>query len=355
MKRTSSILINCIAATFTALILTACGGGDSDDSSSGGTAPLSVSITDAPVDGASAVVITFTGVTVQADDGTRTTYSVYDPLTGKSERSIDLLALGGGDHVVLLDDVALDYGRYSWMRLEVDLSYPEKAYIAFEDNPDAPYELRCSSCDQSGLKLNRSFTVGEVCETNGDVEPVDSELDEPCGTGEAGVAFTIDFDLRKSITDPQSGDHYKLRPTLRIVETELAGNFTGIVAASLIPDAGSFEPSDSSGCSVYTFAGSDVAPDDIFLDDGDTHTNPVTTADVKWNGVEFTYTAAFLVAGGYTAALTCDAVNDDPEMDDDDGSDSDLDNDVIFLDQQNVTVDLGATTYNVDFPALALP
>ena len=75
MKRTSSILINCAAATFVALILTACGGGGGD-SSSGGTAPLSVAITDVPVDGASAVVITFTGVTVQADDGTRTTYSV---------------------------------------------------------------------------------------------------------------------------------------------------------------------------------------------------------------------------------------------------------------------------------------
>ena len=350
MKRTSSILISCAAATFMALMLTACGGGGGD-SSSGGTAPLSVSITDAPVDGASEVVITFTGVTVHADDGTRTTYPVEDPLTGEPGRSIDLLALGGGEQIVLLDDVPLDYGRYSWIRLEVDLSYSDKAYIAFEDNPDALFELRCSSCDQSDLKLNRSFTVGEVCETDGSLEPEDSELDEPCGTGDAGVAFTIDFDLRKSITDPQSGDYYKLRPTLRIVETELAGNFTGMVDESLIPEPELVEEGESSGCSVYTFAGSSVDPEDIFLDDAG-HPNPVTTADVKRDGVEFTYTAAFLVAGEYTAALTCDAGNDNPETDEDDGSDGDPDNDVIFLDQQNVTVELGATTYDVNFPTV---
>ena len=331
-----------------ALMLTACGG----DSSSDDTAPLSVSITDAPVDGASEVVITFTGVTVQADDGTRTTYPVEDPLTGELWRSIDLLALGGGEQIVLLDDVPLDYGRYSWIRLEVDLSYPDKAYIAFEDYPDALFELRCSSCAQSDLKLNRSFTVGEVCETDGSLEPEDSELDEPCGTGEAGVAFTIDFDLRKSITDPQSGDYYKLRPTLRIVETELAGNFTGMVDESLIPKPEMVEEDKSSGCSVYTFAGSNVDPDDIFLDDDGTHTNPVTTADVKKEGDIFLYTAAFLLAGEYTAALTCDAANDKPESNEKNIAPGDPDNDVIFIDQQNVTVELGATTYDVNFPTV---
>ena len=44
------------------------------------------------------------------------------------------------------------------------------------------------------------------------------------------------------------------------------------------------------------------------------------------------------------------AGNDNPETDEDDGSDGDPDNDVIFLDQQNVTVELGATTYDVNFP-----
>ena len=340
MNKRSSILINSIVCTGIALLLTACGG-SGGDSSSATTAPLSVAITDAPVDGASEVVITVTGVTVQAGNGNRTTYPVNDPLTGEPGRAIDLLALGGGKQIVLLDNVPIEYGHYSWIRLEVDLSYPDKAYIAFESNPDAPYELRCSSCAQSDLKLNRSFTVGEVCDTNGS--------NEPCGTSEAGVAFTIDFDLRKSITDPQSGDHYKLRPTLRIVETELAGNFTGMVDSNLIPGSSTISDDKNTGCSVYTFAGSGVVPDDIYLDDAG-HTNPVTTADVKWNGTEFTYTAAFLVAGEYTAALTCDAGNDKPEINDDnDGSDADPNNDVVFLDQQKVTVAIGVTTENVNF------
>jgi hypothetical protein len=87
------------------------------------------------------------------------------------------------------------------MRLDTD---PSKTYITVNGQQ---YALRCSSCEQNGFKLNRSFRIDD----NG------------------VVAYTIDFDLNKSITDPQSGDHYKLRPTARGVGTVFAGNIASTV------------------------------------------------------------------------------------------------------------------------------
>ena len=66
-----------------------------------------------------------------------------------------------------------------------------------------PELLDCSSCDESHLKLHRSFDI----------------------PNEGGwVNFTIDFDLNKSLTlqlpqseKPRPEYAYKLRPTLRIL------------------------------------------------------------------------------------------------------------------------------------------
>jgi hypothetical protein len=71
----------------------------------------------------------------------------------------------------------------------------------------------------------------------------------------AGWPYTIDFDLRKSITlrqrnkpNPQDND-YKLPPTLRILDTEIASSFLfGTVTATCTEPA---NPADPSGCAVY--------------------------------------------------------------------------------------------------------
>jgi hypothetical protein len=64
---------------------------------------------------------------------------------------------------------------------------------------------------------------------------------------------------------------------------------------------------------VYVFEGSGVTPDDI---DG-IAPDPVTTASVKLDSNDgmYKYMAAFLEAGSYTIAFTCDAAADDPIVD----------------------------------------
>ncbi len=283
------------------LALAGCGGG-----SGSATGQVSVGITDAPVDSAEAVVIHVTSATLHGPSGD-TTFDVLDPTTSTPGRDIDLLKFQGGQWTGLFD-ATVTAGHYSWIRLGIDLA---KSYIQING---AQYLLRCTSCDNVGYKINTSFNVAQ----------------------DATLTMMLDFDLRKSITDPSSANQdYILRPTVRLVESAASGSISGSVDPSLL------DFSNGNVCSVYVFAGSNATPDDIYIPIGSTipTTNPVTTANVTGTG-PYSYTASFLPAGDYTIAVTCDAA-----------SDSAASNDTLtFSYAQNVTVTAGTTTMQ-PFPA----
>lgn len=256
------------------VLVSGCSGGDG-----GGTGRLSLSITDAPVDDAAKVVVQFTGVEVKPQGGEAETFTFDEP------RAIDLLALQGGDTAPLLEDVELDAGRQEWIRLMVDAEDDGTldSYIELKDG--SQHELYVPSGSQSGLKLVSGVTV-------------------PNG---GAAAYTLDFDLRKSVHEPMNADDaYVLRPTLRIVQDDDAGILSGSVDASLIGE----------GCApaVYVYEGADAVPDDV----AGAGVEPVTTANVVLDSGsgEYRYAAAFLEAGDYTAAFTCGADDDDPATDD---------------------------------------
>jgi len=271
------------------LLLTACGGG-----SSAGNGTLTLQITDAAVDSADHVYVQFHGLELQSATGNRTSlYYCQDPqdntktvirtspcTTPAAPKQIDLLALSGGQAEYLLNGFDLPAGHYSWIRLMVDTADTLDSYIVVSG---AYHELTIPSGSETGLKLNRGFDV-------------------PAG----GTAdFTIDFDLRKSVHLMGTGN-YELRPTLRMVDNTQVGAIAGTVNAALVP----------TGCTpaVYVFTGAGITPDDIDGIDPD----PVTTAMVKLdNGSgQYAYKAAFLEAGDYTVAYTCDAAVDDPAKND---------------------------------------
>jgi len=294
------------------LALAGCGG------SSGGasTGTMSLKITDAAVDNADNVFIQFHGIELQAADGTRTTlYYCEDPMdstktivsesactTPPKPMQIDLLAFNGGLADSLLDGFTLPSGHYSWARLMVDASgtlNPPDSYIVVGGNN---FPLTIPSGAETGLKVNRGFDV-------------------PAG-GHAD--FTIDFDLRKSVH--LANNQYMLRPTLRMVDNTMVGAIAGTVDMSLRPG----------GCTpaVYVFSGAGATPDD--MDTDNTNPDPVTTASV--NTTDGTYKAAFLEAGDYTVAYTCDAAADDPTVD------NTADNTVTFSNTAPVTVTANSTT-----------
>jgi hypothetical protein len=247
-----------------------------DDS---GTGKLSLAVTDAPVDRATAVVVEFTGVEVKPADHASRSFDYAAP------RQIDLLALSGHDSETLLDGAEVPAGRYEWVRLKVTAVEDGifDSYINLSDG--SQHELVVPSGAQTGLKLNTGFVV-------------------PKG---GSASFTMDFDLRKSVHEPMDGsESYLLRPVLRIVDNGHAGAIAGTVDNTLVV----------TGCTpaVYVYTGGGVTPDDV---DG-TAPEPVTSAIVELNSGsgQYEYTAGFLAEGAYTVSFTCDAGSDDPAADD---------------------------------------
>lgn len=277
MQSVIAVLI-CAAAT-------GCGGSGGGQSAQG---ELSLSITDAPVDDAMSVVVQFSGVAFKRQGSAAEIVETLTP----SARQLDLLEYQEGRAALLLDGIALPAGDYEWVRLIVD-NEPNirDSYVVQMTGEEC--ELRVPSGAESGLKLNRGFTL-----------PADGS-----------IALTIDFDLRKSIHAPpgQTGgapdctQAYLLRPTLRIVDDASVGAIAGTVDSALVTD----------DClpKVYVFAGQDVVPDDI--DDAvDPDVDPYVVAGVEIeNGsTAYRYRAAFIPSGAYTVAFTCS--DDDPSADD---------------------------------------
>jgi hypothetical protein len=273
-----------LACAIVLATLSGCGGGES------GTADgrVSVALTDAPVDVAQEVWIKVTGVAFKPDGDAPEIVQDFEP------RSLDLLRYQQGDVAVLLDDVPFKAGHYQWLRLLIESEPNVRDSYVMVDGAEC--ELRVPSGAESGLKMNRGFTI-----------PADGSL-----------ALTVDFDLRQSLHAPpgqQSGTSqsctqgYLLRPTLRLVDDAHVGAIEGTVSfeAGAVPD----------GClpKVYVFD-STAIPDDVEESNSNGDVDPVTVADVELptGALEGTYHAAFIPEGDYVAAFTC---SDDTEEDED--------------------------------------
>ena len=292
---------NMITVASLALILSAC---DSDNPPSP-TGSLSISVTDAPVDTAQKVVVEFTGVEIKPANGNSISYDFTERCTADpASCQIDLLTLSNGVSQQLLDDETVPAGLYNWLRLMVKAEpITQDSYIVIDGNE---FELRIPSGAQTGLKLNRGFVV-------------------PAG---GTASFTIDFDLRKSVHDPVGSSDYLLRPTLRIVDNTEIGTLSGSVDASF------YAGGDCTGA-VYVFEGDVTEPDDV--DSG--LVDPITTAIVTDDGA-YNYKVGFLSTGDYRVAFTCDALADDPEVDNDSAT-------VNFLSTATITITANSNTvYN---------
>lgn len=278
--------------------LAACGGSSDSPDSSG---RVSLSLTDAPIDDATSVVVQFSGVAFKRAGSAAEIVQNLAP----SPRQLDLLQYQEGRAALLLDGVTLPAGSYEWIRLIVDNEVNVRdSYLMLTTGEEC--ELRVPSGAESGLKLNRGFTL-----------PADGS-----------VALTIDFDLGKSIHAPpgQQGSAgtctqaYLLRPTLRIVDDGNVGAIAGFVDSALVV----------ANClpKVYVFSGSDILPDDLEESAVAPDVDPVVVAGVPIeNGsTSYRYHAAFMPPGAYTVAFTC--TDDDPTNDDV----------LTFLAPQNVTV-----------------
>jgi len=322
-----SNLYRCLSSFLAVALLTLVGCNGS--SSSGGMGTLSLSIADTPVDGATSVIVTFTGVEIQpagegedqqdnmdmggmgdmGDSDSDDMSSNDKPLEFNfaSPRQIDLMQQQGGSSASILSGVSLPAGHYAWIRLKVDAS---QSSITLTDGSVHP--LTIPSGDETGLKLVHGFTVAAG------------------GT----VDFTIDFDLRESII--LANGKYILKPVLRIMDNLDTGRIHGSIANTLT--IGTLAITDPACMpAAYVFAGANVTPVDI---NPTATVQPAATATVRLDddSGQYVYTAGFLAPGDYTVALTC-AGTDNPAAVDA----------LIFTAAKNATVTSDSVT-EVDFP-----
>lgn len=275
------------------LLLAACGGGGGTDSGS-----LNLSVTDAPIDNADAVVVTFTGIDLRRE-GEETIEIVFDdPI------SLDLLQLQGNNSAFLIQGQELPAGVYDDVRLRVAGepsaacnagTGPYDSYITINGN-DEP--LIVPSGATSGYKVKGGITIA---------------------AGQRGD-YTVDFDLRKSIAVRGNTGCYNLNPVLRVVDNAVTGTLTGSVDPALLADVSCASVSEGdvstgAGSAVYVYEGT-VTPDDFDgITDDVNGPDPLTTAMLvppAEVGGNFTYEVGFLLTGDYTVAFTCQAGNDVP-------------------------------------------
>ncbi len=342
-----------LSLMLTALTLLSCGG-SGNPSSPMPSGTLNLAVSDTPVDGATSVVVVFTGVQIQPEGGGHGDGGHGDeghgmgsghmgdddqgeaPASGTSmapppatsggdmgedddggskpltfnfatPHQIDLMQQQGGNSASLLNGISLPTGHYAWIRLMVASS---GSTITLTDGSVHP--LTIPSGAESGLKLVHGFTVAA-----GDV-----------------VNFTIDFDLRRSIILANS--QYILKPVLRLMDNLDVGRIHGTVNGSFVLGSTAIT-NPACGPAAYVYSGANITPVDI---DPTSSVQPLATASVKLDDEsgDYVYSVGFLAPGSYTVALVC-AANDNPAT---------LDN-LVFSTPKNATVTSDTAT-EVDFP-----
>ncbi len=293
-----------------AALLTACGtdsspSGDGDSSSSGGGSSLSLRLTDAAFDNAARVDITFVEVKLRKTSGGW----ISIPLN--PAQTIDLASLQGTKTADLLRNVKVDADDYDELRLIVDTA-------SIELTSGGVHNLTIPSGGSSGLKIKGDFTISDTRPT----------------------ALVVDVDLRQSIILRQpitpAGPNFIMRPVLRLVKGDNFGHVRGLVASTLLTAGTCSDAQADSFNAVYVYDGHNVVPDDV-NQVSTTNNDPVTTSKIMWDASisEYVYEAAFLPAGDYTIAFTCNSDQDGLNTDDN----------LQFFGIRNVTVQVNNTTF----------
>jgi Domain of unknown function (DUF4382) len=269
-------IANLLSAVATVVLfgIAGCGGG----SSNSGTM-MSLSVADAPIDGAEKVVVEFTGVELIPDSGNSVNITFAAPKT------IDLLNDSGTASAQLFSQ-PIPPGSYGQIRLMVVADGdPSHSYIVLSDG--TMHGLQVPSGSETGLKLVSGFTVPST----------------------GVVDYTIDFDLRQAIVcPPGQAPACTLKPVERLVNNTTVGNIQGQVSNTLVP----------SGCTpgVYLYAGTVTAPEDMnsAAAAGDTNQPLASKVPVATSMPPYYFQFTFLAPGDYTVAFTCQAAMDNPDQ-----------------------------------------
>ncbi|QBY05902.1 DUF4382 domain-containing protein [Thalassotalea sp. HSM 43] len=294
-----------IALLFTSpLLLTACGG--SSDSDNDSMVAFNLAVSDAPVDHAVSVVACFNEVELKGgdnsqifivggDNGEVAANDVCKDETGNvvpNTHGIDLMQFTGDDAAVLIEGTMIPVGQYTQMRLSI--------------TPESYAEVKVMD-EETGEYTEQTKMVSVSVPSN------ELKLDGFVATQGNEVSLTVEFDLRKSMVNPQNSEDLVLKPRgVRLVDNNTAGHIEGDVNELRIQG----ESCDNNGAFVYLYEGTIAVADmgDLHYDANSNYagvkTEPLASVAVvmeEQGGYE--YEIGYVQAGQYTLALTCSADN----------------------------------------------
>lgn len=192
-------------------LLAACGGeghggrGGGGNAGAAGTGQVTVSLTDAPACGFSAVNITVTKVRIHASSSAGDGDSGWTELPLSPPKRVNLLELTNGV-LETLARASLAPGQYTQIRLVLQASAAGTAINSVVPRGGVEQVLDTPSGIESGIKLVSSFTVaaGQTADV------------------------VLDFDACKSVVRRGNGT-YLLKPVIRVIAAATGGAVTGNV------------------------------------------------------------------------------------------------------------------------------
>ena len=214
MRLAQTILKRAFLPILAAVALAACGGGGGGSSSVQAQGTLRVSLTDAPSCGYSNVWITVEKVRVHQSASANDNAAGWSEIVLSPAKRVDLLTLTNG---VLegLGQMPLPAGQYQQVRLVLADNGGGTPANALRLVPNgADIALDTPSATQSGLKLNRPFTVqaNQVAD------------------------LILDFKVCDSIVRRGNGT-YALKPVIQILEAVAVAAIVGNVGAAHVPNS----------------------------------------------------------------------------------------------------------------------
>lgn len=312
-----------LAVIASATMLAACGG--SNDNSAM-PATFSLGVSDAPVNGARSVLVCFNQVELTGNGLGKQSFTIGSDTEAAAandkcrdangniianSRGIDLLLLDGAKSEALISGAEFAAGNYGQLRLTI----AEGSYVEQEDGLKVPLRVPSNELKLGGVTLSAGGTFN----------------------------YTLEFDLRKAMVDPVGQPGYLLKPTgLRLVDNSEIGHLTGQVSEGLlINNSCSVAPAEVATpvATVYLYQGADRPLAELSDNGGDNTYLPYASTNVYFDGVsEYHYSIGFIDADTYTAAVSCDIV-DNPEQADD----------ITFLQAENVIINANTTPVQLDF------
>ena len=265
---------------------------------------FSLGISDAPATGLKQVNVVFDSITIKAQAGEEVSFATRSKNDSTLAQMVNLLDYTGDDIFQLLDDQEVPAGDYSWIRAQVingdtnNLSLT--SHVVYEDGSIAPLIVKRKGNDGVGEIQLDGFTLNQT----------DNE-------------FVLEFDLKKSLVDPQNNDEIFLKPRgVRLQNLSESQDIEGTVSQTLInnceTDNIDLAADDSSfGHAVYLYSAQAQTPTDMHEIDDQTPDNaPLATANVVFDADdnEYEFELAFITPGDYQLGYTCSAHIDDAEQ-----------------------------------------